>query len=99
MPRTRNPIYPRWDDPFFGTSRDSIIEYGDGDFDKGYNKILDNFIERWNKKADKVGLPKTSREHGMEWIPVPDRDSGGWKRAHYDESGKLVIDGEEEQSG
>lgn len=69
-PAPRNPVYPRWADPFFGMSSDYILRAGDGDFDRGYDKILDNFIAHWNAQA-KVNrfMPPTSRAHGMEWMP------------------------------
>lgn len=70
MPKTKNPIYPRWADPFFGMSGEYIARRGDGDFNRGYDNILDNFISHWNAQA-KVNrfMPPTSRERGMEWMP------------------------------
>jgi len=69
MPKSKpNPIYPRWEDPFTGMSTEDIIRAGDGDFDRGYDKILDSFIASWNACAAKNKyLPPTSREHGLEW--------------------------------
>jgi len=69
MPKSdSNPIYPRWDDPFAGMSREDILRAGDGDFNLGYDRILDEFIADWNANAAvNKYLPPTSREHGMEW--------------------------------
>jgi len=71
MPKPKskaNPIYPRWEDPFCGMSDESIVRAGDGDFNRGYDKILDSFITSWNAcAAVNKYLPPTSREHGMEW--------------------------------
>lgn len=69
-PKRRNPIYPRWAEPFFGMSREYIARRGDGDFDRGYDNILDNFVAHWNAPA-RVNrfMPPTSRAHGMEWMP------------------------------
>jgi len=74
MPNTKlnrpNPIYPRWLDPFFGVSQKYLLKLGDGDAKRGYDKMLDAFIARWNASA-KINrfIPPTSRENGMAWMP------------------------------
>ncbi|MDA8003222.1 MAG: hypothetical protein MPL62_18205 [Alphaproteobacteria bacterium] len=76
-PKRKNPIFPRWHDPFFGTNRDYLAGKGGGDPAKGYDMILVQAIEDWNATAEKRGLPKTSKEHGMEWVPTAKRDKDG----------------------
>lgn len=69
-PNRPNPIYPRWLDPFFGVSQEYLLKLGDGDAKRGYDKMLDAFIARWNASA-KINrfIPPTSRENGMAWMP------------------------------
>ncbi len=68
----RNPIFPRWHDPHFGMNRDFLAGYGGGDPSVGYNKVLDEAIASWNKSVDKgADMPRTSKDHGMDWIPMP----------------------------
>lgn len=78
---TKNPVYLRFSDPFFGMSTEYLAGRGDGDAGKGYDIVLQRFVINWNEGADArrakgIAWPKTSIENGLEWIPVP---QGGGK--------------------
>ena len=68
--RKVNPVFTRWTDPFFGMSRDYLAGLGNGDAAVGYDKVLDEYIESWNKGAEERGMPLTSKKYGLEWIPT-----------------------------
>lgn len=79
--RRRNPIFSRWDDPFFGTTKEFLAGLGGGDPAKGYDIILDRGIADWNRRADEnPNMPHTSREHGLDWIIIIGDDEGNAER-------------------
>jgi len=77
----RNPVYPRWVDPFFGKTKEDLLEIGQGNLQRGYDKILDDFIRSWNADA-KVNkfIPPTSRREGMKWPPDIKKINAEWRR-------------------
>jgi len=95
-----NPIYPRWVDPFFFTTREDLERAGDGDAQLGYDRILDGFIESWNADAAvNKYVPPTSRERGMEWEVDIKKVTKEWRRIRAQQRAANEAAQEAEASG
>ncbi len=83
----KNPIFPKWHDPFLGVTREFLAGYGDGDAGKGYNRLLKEEVDEWNKRVDEgMDMPHTSIENGMDWMPSIDKEKHAAARAAFNAS-------------
>ncbi len=80
-----NPIFPKQHDPFLFLSDEAIERAG------GFEKILDEAIDLWNKRADALPnkFPRTNKETGMDWeLIFMDGETSRKNREEWEEKQK-----------